>query len=446
MNFVYLGLGSNIPDRKNHLTCALKLLSRHIKIVQISPIYQTPAMLVANSPSSWNRPFLNLVLKANFSSDVDQLFSLIQEIEYKIGREKNRKKWSPRKIDIDILSSNGVVINNERLRVPHPFLLERDFCLSPFSDIAGNFIEPVSEKKIINLKRKLKRKTPAFMDIFNFTPDSFSDGGSLFFDYSHKINKQNKKMDYQDKGQMSLICEKIKRNLDHHVQWMDVGGYSTRPGAGFVDVDQEWKRIHPFFDCLKYFPDHLIQISVDTFRPEIAEKALSLGVSAINDVSGLSDSRMISVLKNFHCDYVLMHSLSVPADKNKVMDLDKNPIQEIQIWLDKKLNELEKNHIHLDRIIFDPGIGFGKTAVQSLKIIQNIEQFFEYPVRIMVGHSNKSFMSIFSGQDRFFESIGLSIRLAEKGVDIIRVHEASWHARAWLSYKHGITQEKIDEF
>ena len=197
--------------------------------------------------------------------------------------------------------------------------------------------------------------------------------------------------------------------------------------------------MNPFFEVIQQFSDHLMKISIDTFRADIAKKALQKGVHAINDVSGLSDENMIHVLRESSCDYILMHSLSVPADKKITLNVQKNPIDEIKIWLEKKLDYLQKNRIELNRIIFDPGIGFGKTAHQSLQIIQNIEQFFTYPVRILVGHSKKSFMSVFSNQsatNRVPESIGASIYLATKGVDMIRVHHAHQHSKAWLAFRH----------
>ena len=417
---IYLGLGSNMPDRKKNLIQSLDLLAKQISIIKTSPVYETPALLAPDAPPSWNRPFLNMAIKAETHFTLDELWPKMQSIEVKMGRSKNRKKWSPRIIDIDVLTCSA---KSQKITVPHSGLPDRDFFLSSFSDIAGPFVEPSHKKTILKMKRDLADKTPAFMDIFNLTPDSFSSSDEL----------------YIEKGRHLQLKRKIEESLNHSVQWMDVGGCSTRPGAGSVSPEQEWKRIQPFFSTLKNYPRHLTKISVDTFRPEVAGKALDCGAHAINDVSGLSDPKMIHVLKESSCDYVLMHSLTVPADKEKTIPENKNPIREIKAWLDQKLNELEKNNIPLSRIIFDPGIGFGKTAVQSLEIIQNIHEFFEYPLRILVGHSNKSFISLFSNKPahlRGAESIGLSIDLAKKGVDILRVHQASEHSRAWLAYKH----------
>lgn len=424
MNNVYLGLGSNEGDRKSNIFRALSLLKSSVQIEKVSSFYENPALLPDHYDSSWNHPFLNIALRGKTSLDIKNLFSLIQDIERKLGRLKNPDRWSPRTIDIDILLVENVELCDEILTVPHPALAQRDFVLSPLRDIEPDL--KIKGQSVLQLSRKLKNKLPAWMDILNLTPDSFSDGGEFF---KGEISENYK----------NQIKEKIKINGEFFVQYLDVGGYSTRPSALDINVEEEWRRIELVFEILQS-RDHLMKISVDTFRAEIAKKALKSGVDTINDVSGLSDSQMMNVLKEFDCDYILMHSLSVPAKKEVTFSEKQNPVKEIKDWLEKKLNLLEQNKINLRRIIFDPGIGFGKTPHQSLDILKNIEEFMKYPVRLMAGHSRKSFMSVFSKIQkpslRDFESIGISMELAKKGVDIIRVHQADQHARAWLAHKH----------
>ncbi len=421
---VYLSLGSNKGDRRCNIFRALSLLKPLIQIEKISPVYESPALLPEPYDLLWNRPFLNLALKGAVSLNAKKLLSIIQNIEHQLGREEKRQRWSPRTIDIDILAVENMKQNSEILTVPHPHLVQRDFVLSPLRDIAPDLI--THNHSVLKLSRRLKDKLPAWMDILNCTPDSFSDGGDFF----------TKRAVGNIKDQ---IKEKIKLNMDFFVQYLDVGGYSTRPEALNISVEEEWRRIEPVFKIIQSM-DHFMKVSVDTFRAKIAGRALKKGADVINDVSGLSDPQMIDVLKDSHCDYILMHSLSVPADKKITFSTRQDPVQEIKIWLEKKLNALEKNGIHLKRVIFDPGIGFGKTAEQSLDILKNVESFMEYPVRLMAGPSRKSFMSVFSKAQkpflRDFESLGISMELARKGVDIIRVHHASRHARAWLAQKH----------
>ena len=420
----YLGLGSNEGDRKSNIFQALSSLKSSVQIEKISSFYENPALLPDPYDSSWNRPFLNLALKGRTSLGAEKLLSVIQGIEHQMGRSEEHQKWSPRIIDIDILAVENLEQKNETLTVPHPALTQRDFVLSPLRDIAPDLT--IRNHSVLKLSRRLKNKLPAWMDILNCTPDSFSDGGDFFTKGAVGNIKDQ-------------IKEKIKLNMDFFVQYLDVGGYSTRPEALDISLEEEWRRIEPVFEILQSM-DHLMKVSVDTFRAKIARRALKEGADVINDVSGLSDPQMMDVLKDSNCDYILMHSLSVPADKKVVFSVKQDPVQEIKTWLEKKLNILEKNGIQLKRIIFDPGIGFGKTSEQSLDILKNIESFMEYPVRLMAGPSRKSFMSVFSKAQkpflRDFESLGISMELARKGVDIIRVHHASRHARAWLAQKH----------
>ena len=426
MNNVYLGLGSNEGDRKAHILRALSLLKSSLQVEKTSSLYENPALLPDHYDPSWNRPFLNMALKGKTSLDIKKLFSVIQDIEKQLGRLKDRhRRWSPRTIDIDILSVENVELCDEFLTVPHPALIQRDFVLSPLRDIEPDL--KIKNRSVLQWSRQLKNQLPAWMDILNLTPDSFSDGGKFFKKGEISENIKNQ------------IREKIKTDQEFSVQYLDVGGYSTRPSALDVGIEEEWRRIEPVFEILQNM-DSFIKISMDTFRAKTARKALQYGVSVINDVSGLSDPQMMNVLKNSDCDYVLMHSLSVPVKKEVTFSEKQNPIEEIQNWLEKKLNLLEKNKINLRRIIFDPGIGFGKNAQQSLDILRNIEEFMKYPVRLMAGHSRKSFMSVFSKVQkpslRDFESIGISMELAKKGVDVIRVHQADKHLRAWLALKH----------
>ena len=419
---VYLGLGSNTGNRRKNIEKAFFFLNKKFLIKKYSSLYETPAHLLKKSPEEWNKPFLNMVLEIESLVPLDSLLEELKKIESLMGRKQNAPKWSPRIIDIDILFSSSCSKKRKDLVVPHPFLEKREFVLSPFRDICP--LLKVKKNKILDLSRKLKKKEPSWMDIFNLTPDSFSDGREL----------------YSEKPFEDRISQKIKDNLNHFIQWIDVGAFSTRPMASVITPQEEWRRVSCFFKILKKFRNPFIKISVDTFRSKIAKKALSLGAEAINDVSGLSDKKMIDVLKDSDCDYILMHSLSVPVDKKIVFSKNQNVIQEIKDFLEEKLEFLEKNKVDLNRIIFDPGIGFGKTSSQSFKIIHEIDKFLKYPVRLMIGHSKKSFMSIFSKEnfsERSYESIGLSLKMAQKGVDIIRVHEASQHKRAWLSYRHG---------
>jgi dihydropteroate synthase len=161
---------------------------------------------------------------------------------------------------------------------------------------------------------------------------------------------------------------------------------------------------------------------------------LEHGVDCINDVSGLADPGMLDVLQASSCDYVLMHSLRVPADPHLTLPADCDPVFDLKSWLSSKLALIEANGIDLSRIIFDPGIGFGKTAAQSISILRRMDEFADIPVRLMVGHSRKSFLNSVGEMDikrRDAATLMISLDLASKGVDILRVHDVDNHLSAF---------------
>lgn len=425
---VYIAVGSNIGDRLNYLNRAIEEIKKNgLVITRIAPIYETPALLPAKAPNNieWERPFLNTVLELTMNqSDITpkKLLTILQSIEIQLGRKKTYK-WAPRTIDLDILLFNNDLIkempvSSGYLTIPHRELTNRNFVLTPLKELATNLQIPNSEKTVLNLFRQLKIKIPTWMHIVNITPDSFSDGGQMNL-------KQFK------------ILLKTSSVYDLHI--LDLGAESTRPGATPIMPETEWNRLEPFINCFfNYYHGQSFRprLSIDTRHPQTARQAIAKGIDMINDVSGLS-KEMLNVLTSSNVEYVLTHSLSVPANKHKTLSEQKNPIAEIKKWLEQKLEILDKHNISLNRIIFDPGIGFGKTASQSLYILRNIKEFFNLPVRIMVGHSRKSFMKFLTSEipnDRDPASIGISLALAKNGVDILRVHKAHQHTHALQGY------------
>ena len=147
---------------------------------------------------------------------------------------------------------------------------------------------------------------------------------------------------------------------------------------------------------------------------------------------------MLDLAKNNrNIKFVINHNLTIPANKNIVISDEKNVLEEVDKWFENKLNIIEKNNIDRNQIIFDFGLGFGKTASQSLQLLQNIEYFYKYGVKILVGHSRKSFMNIFNENKDFrdFETIAMSMGLANK-VDILRVHTPIEHQIALQAFSH----------
>ena len=414
---VYIGFGSNVGNRLHYIESAIKeMVKRNFSVLKVSPIYETPALLPSDALEGWDLPFLNGVVQVQCDTeDPRQLLHSLKAIEKKIGRKDNLK-WAPRVIDLDILLFNGKIIDTEELRIPHPELANRNFVLTPLKEVNPFLKVPSisgSDNTVLELFRRLPLKLPTWMHILNVTPDSFSDGG--------KLNLNN----------FSSVLRKIS---DHNIHIVDLGAESTRPGAIPVSSEDEWQRLAPYIDFFfDFYRDKVFRpkLSVDTRYSQTAKKVIDMGVDIINDVGGLSNE-MLEVLKDTNVEYILTHSVTVPASRDQTLPIDKDPVGEIKKWLNKKVNILEKQNVPLDQVIFDPGIGFGKTSDQSLNILKRIREFYCFPLRIMVGHSRKSFMKAFSAEnplDRDCESAGMSLSLIEEGVDVLRVHEADFHVR-----------------
>ena len=150
---------------------------------------------------------------------------------------------------------------------------------------------------------------------------------------------------------------------------------------------------------------------------------------------------MIEVLADSRCDLVLMHSLSVPADPNNVLPLDCDPLAVLRIWFGERLEILERAGIARERVIIDPGIGFGKTQTQSLEIIGRARELMELDCRLLFGHSRKSYLESMTKvppSERDPETLAVSAKLASRGVEIMRVHTLDLHRRFWRVYQRTV--------
>ncbi|MDB5038965.1 MAG: hypothetical protein JWQ35_2493 [Bacteriovoracaceae bacterium] len=425
MTRVFFGLGSNLGDRKRNLEESLQHLRKilHKSEIQVSPVYESPALLPEKAPLDWSRPYLNLVAEGFWTDSAEALLSEIKKIESSFGK-RNKERWSPRLIDIDLLLFGSEVLHTENLKIPHPEILKRAFVLDPLKDLDSNLKLPEKNLEAVgHLARSHPDHSPLWMGVFNITDDSFSDGGTW-------ANKNK-------------LWEAIEKCEEYEISIFDFGAESTRPGAAPVSWELEWEKLAPILMELKNrYANKIIRplVSIDTRHYEAAKRALELGiVDILNDVSGLSDLRMLDLLKSSRCSYVLMHSLTIPADSAQTLPKDTSAVEELKKWFSQKLKVIEQANIDLSRIILDPGIGFGKTSDQSFEILRSIESFQTFSQRLLIGHSRKSFMKIFTGveaKERDPESIGISLALASRGVDILRVHEPISHKRAYLAYEH----------
>ena len=262
----------------------------------------------------------------------------------------------------------------------------------------------LSIKKSFNLNGKLfSLDKPLIMGIINMTPDSFFDGG--------KYNSCDK----------ALI--KIENMLDQGVSIIDIGGCSTRPGSESISISEEWIRIEKIIkQSIKFFPK--IIISVDTFRSDIANRALIEGASIINDISGGSyDSNMYKVVSNFKAPYVLMHLRGIPKNMMEKTNYD-NLMVELLKYFSKKIKKLKK--FGINDVILDPGFGFAKDYNQNYEVLKNLSLLKKFNLPILVGLSRKLFVKKKFGSSNV-DSLKGTIKLNEiavnNGANILRVHD-----------------------
>lgn len=419
---VFLGLGSNLGDRRANLSRAIAALgNRGGRVLRISPVVESPAMLPHDAPADWNRPFVNVVAECDAQGSPDELLDRLKQIELELGRGEHAR-WAPRTIDLDILLWGDERIATDRLTVPHPGITERAFVLTPLAALIPLATIPGrGTKTVLEWSRAPGRHIPLWMGILNVTPDSFSDGGR--FETWEAIEAQ---ADTLAAGGASFI---------------DVGAESTRPGATPLDADQEWRRLGSVLEPLidKYASSPLRpRLSIDTYHPATARRALALGVDVINDVGGLTSPEMLELAATSARDWIAMHSLGLPADRARTLPVDRDPVAEVERWLERRLDEWQRAGLDLARILFDPGIGFGKNPLQSLRLLRGIERFERYGIRILVGHSRKSFMHGLTGDGaaRDLFTIGASLRLCARSVEILRVHDVAAHAAAYRGWVH----------
>ena len=420
---IYLGLGSNLGDRREHLRRAISLLQdQGFQLSRVSPMVESPALLPEGAPADWNLPYLNLVLEGEVNGPPSQLRACIIEIQTQLGRI-GTSHWSPRPIDIDILLWGQELISTPELTIPHKEIHQRGFVLTPLLALEPRLRIPGRDSKtLLDWSRQLHHHIPLWMGIVNITPDSFSDGGQF------------------------TAWEQIEPHIEAMVgvgaQIIDLGAESTRPGAQALSADTEWQRLAQILERLiqKYQAEILRPlISVDTYHPETAQRALELGADMINDVSGLTSFEMQELARTSGTDWIAMHHLGIPASKDKTLPPDGDPVESVERWLLEQLENWDKAGLDLNRIIFDPGIGFGKDGLQSLKLLRQTARLRRHGVRVLIGHSRKSFMKNFSAldtQDKDFTTVGASLNLCAQGVDIIRVHNIPMHLSAYRGWAH----------
>jgi dihydropteroate synthase len=243
----------------------------------------------------------------------------------------------------------------------------------------------------------------AVMGILNVTPDSFHDGGT-FFDREAAI-------------------ERAESLVDAGADIIDIGGESTRPGAEPVSVDDEIERVVPVIEAIS---DLDVWISVDTRKAAVAEAALDAGADILNDVAGLEDPEMRFLAADREVPVIVMHSIDTPVVPDKRIDYE-DVVEDVIQAINERVVLAEKAGIPRERIIVDPGLGFGKTASQSFELLSRIDEFDALGCPILVGHSHKSMFDQIDRkpEDRHDATVAATALAANRGADIVRVHDVA---------------------
>ncbi len=241
------------------------------------------------------------------------------------------------------------------------------------------------------------------MGILNLTPDSFFDGGK-----------------YKDD---TVILGQVERMLQEGAAFIDLGAYSSRPGANHVEEEEEKKRILPVLELLlQNFPNTFF--SIDTFRSEVARRCLEIGAAIINDISaGNLDPNMWDVISQFQVPYILMHLKGTPQSMQEKATYE-NLIKELLLYFSEKIHQSHSKKIN--DLIIDPGFGFAKTTEQNYHLLSNLDMFQTLKKPILVGLSRKSMIYKTlksSPQEALNGSSVLHGVALLKGAHILRVHD-----------------------
>lgn len=258
---------------------------------------------------------------------------------------------------------------------------------------------------------------PLLMGIVNVTPDSFSDGGSHL-------------------SPDAALAQALKLAEDG-ADILDIGGESTRPGADPVPDEEELRRVVPVIEALRSKTDRWI--SVDTRKASVARAAVAAGADIINDVSGGAfDPDMPATCAATDAGFVCMHMRGTPLTMRTLATYD-DVVTDVVRELEEQTSCLVAAGVVRDRILWDPGIGFAKTAEQNLQLLSRIATLRESGRPVLIGHSRKRFLKSLLGRDveeRLCGTLGVAIAVAEQHADVIRVHDVretrdtllAWHA------------------
>ncbi|KAF2124998.1 folic acid synthesis protein-like protein [Dothidotthia symphoricarpi CBS 119687] len=435
----FIALGGNMGDRVAMIEEACREMEKggNIRILRTSSLWETKAMYVLDQDN-----FVNGACEIETSLSPIELLNELQSVEKRMGRVKVIDK-GPRNIDLDILLYDNLTHSNERLQIPHPLMLEREFVLRPLCEmIPEENLPSHSSSAAKSLQHSLSllprsedplspmtplapnlssisafqpQRDTRIMSILNVTPDSFSDGGK-----NYNIDQVT-------------LTNTIKSHITSGATILDIGGQSTRPGAVQVSSSEELSRILPAIKLIRSLREaNNLAISIDTYRADVAEESIKAGAHIINDVSaGLMDDAMLHTVAKLGCTVCLMHMRGTPETMSKLTSYPDGIIETVGRELLDRVRAAEAAGIRRWRIILDPGIGFAKTQEQNLEILRRMGELRQYPglqgFPWLVGTSRKAFVGKITGvkeaKDRKWGTAAAVTAAIQGGADIVRVHD-----------------------
>ncbi|MFX3658200.1 MAG: dihydropteroate synthase [bacterium] len=262
-------------------------------------------------------------------------------------------------------------------------------------------------------QRRLDLDRPRIMGVINVTPDSFSDGGRLM----------------SAAPDLALILDTALAMLDDGAAVLDIGGESTRPGAAAVDEREELRRVLPVVERLATLD---AVISVDTSKPEVARLALQAGAHLINDVTGGADPRLRRVVADSDAALCVMHMQGTPRDMQRD-PVYGDVVAEVGAYLAGQVALCCAEGIERERLLIDPGFGFGKTLAHNLALLRGLAALRIDGVGLLVGLSRKRMIGDLTGRPverRAAGSAAAALLAAQRGADMVRVHDVAETADA----------------
>jgi len=246
---------------------------------------------------------------------------------------------------------------------------------------------------------------PRVMGILNVTPDSFSDGGRF--------------------ADRDAALRQAERMLAEGADILDIGGESTRPGAAAVSVDEEMARVLPIVERLS--AEFEVPLSVDTSKPELMRAAVAAGAAMVNDVTALGAPGAVAALAELDVPVCLMHMQGEPRTMQSAPQYE-DVVADIIGYLQRRVTACEEGGIVRERLMIDPGFGFGKTPQHNLVLLRDLDRFRELGLPVLVGISRKSVLGTVTGRavdERLAAGIASAVMAVERGARIVRVHDVA---------------------